>query len=267
MNKPTGSIDVVWENISGVRTEMKIPTHGKPVIKMLTMPCKKAQEILCDVADLMIDCNIPEDEDGFDYVWTGLRPVHSKVPVFSPCTGVDHIQSPEIIHLDQRWKDTEGKEITSTAEHTLSLMLQLAKLGSIQLYGKNILIVGMGRIGSMVANYSKALGMNVTYTNNYKEIKDLSVFNVISIHVPLSKDTYHLINGTQIFKKYAIIINTSRKDIVYYESLPEFVYYASDFSEGDLYTNHIGGNCIEARELTDIYIAKKFVEYVKNKNV
>ena len=33
---------------------------------------------------------------------------------------------------------------------------------------------------------------------------------------------------------------------------------------GAIQTDHIGGNCIEAREATDIYIAKKFVEYIKN---
>ena len=76
-----------------------------------------------------------------------------------------------------------------------------------------------------------------------------------------------------------LLINTSRQGVVDIDSVKEAlkcgkIFYADDFKNdvdltqyGAIQTSHIGGDCIEAREMTDIYIAERFVECVKNKNV
>ena len=117
---------------------------NKPKIVMLDKPCKKALELIDEVA-----IRVDKHELMYDYVWTGLTPVRTNVPVFSPCTGIDHIKADTVIHLDSVWKKNEGHNITSTAEHTLSLMLQLAKKKGIQLRRKGLYIIGFGRIGSL----------------------------------------------------------------------------------------------------------------------
>ncbi len=251
----------------------------KPKILMLDQPCEEACRMIDEVAERVEHGRFP------DYVWTGLTPTRSYVPTFCPCTGVDHINAPEIIHLDAEWKRNEGKWITSTAEHTLSLMLQLAKKKGIELSGKTVVIIGAGRIGCKIARYTASMGAGV-YTYDVGEEHDHAIeeiFNfadIITLHVPLNDETRHMIGKKEIamMKPGALLINTSRQEVVDIEAVKEAliskkIYYADDFQNkvdlteyGAIQTPHIGGNCKEAREMTDIYIAKQLVKYI-NKNI
>lgn len=87
-------------------------------------------------------------------------------------------------------------------------------------------IVGYGRIGQRVAHLAKALGMSVIafdpYANIPAEIKagDLDELftkaNVITLHVPLTKETTNLINA-QSLKKFidgTILVNCSRGALI-----------------------------------------------------
>lgn len=267
----------------------------KPKLLLLNEPCNKAKEIMKSVCD--IDYENKVEVIG---IYTQLTPVKANVPVFCPCTGVDHIKAPKIIHLDEHWKKTEGKNITSTAEHTWSLILQLAKLNKIQLSGKIIGIIGYGRIGQQVCDYAKAFNVKTRvydktfYNCTFDQL--LSESDIITLHVPLNSSTYGMIGKEQfdMMKPGTLLVNTSRADIVNENDLVEWLKsnpknkYADDFRSNhknkyfihgyeayDLSTyyvadnfitsNHIGGNCIEAREATDIYIANKIVEYVKER--
>lgn len=248
--------------------------------------CDKAKEILSDYVEYTLS---PTDTD---IIWTGLTPITTDKIVFCPCTGVDHIKSPKIIHLNDKWKRKEGRMITSTAEHTLSLILQLAKMKRMQLKGKKIGIIGNGRIGTHIFRYSLALNLDVTF-NDTKERggsvypntplnKLLKESDIITLHVPLNDETRGLICAKEfsMMKRGALLVNTSRPEIVHYSSLIEALNnglggYADDFKNereikypywvnmNIIQTNHIGGNCIEARELTDIYIAEQVVNYIK----
>ena len=135
--------------------------------------------------------------------------------------------------------NTPDPVIEPTAEHTLALMLAAArriaecdrkmripnglKWGVLEnlgqtLYGKTLGIIGMGRIGQAVARRALAFGMRVVYFNRNRiapelealyrterlELDDLlASSDVVTIHTPLVRETFHLIgyNGLQKMKK------------------------------------------------------------------
>ena len=97
-----------------------------------------------------------------------------------------------------------------------------------ELAGKNFGIVGLGNIGQAVARIALAFGMNVLAftskgSNNlptgvkkvsFDELLELS--DVLSLHCPLTPDTFHLINEETIgkMKVGAILINTGRGPLI-----------------------------------------------------
>jgi len=164
-----------------------------PTVQVITSICDKAADIIKEVADISTSYG--------DVILTGLRPVNTNRTVFCPCTGVDHIKAPKIIHLDEEWKKTEGRKITSTAEHTWSLLLSSAKLNRMQISQKNIGIIGYGRIGRIVSRYAGAFGMNQFvydpyFCEDYSEYtlyKLLKNADIVTIHIPLNEETKGLI--------------------------------------------------------------------------
>lgn len=87
------------------------------------------------------------------------------------------------------------------------------------LEGKSLGIVGYGRIGKKVAEIGKAFGMKI---NIYSEDIEATVkSDIVSLHCPLTKENYGLINKEFIskMKDGAIIINTARGGLVNSEDL------------------------------------------------
>ncbi|MEM2939685.1 MAG: glyoxylate reductase [Candidatus Bathyarchaeia archaeon] len=109
------------------------------------------------------------------------------------------------------------------------------------IYGATLGIIGAGRIGSAVARRAKGFNMKILYydvvPNSQMEeetgakLVDLDILlresDFISIHTPLTKETYHLINAEKLklVKRTAYLINTARGPIVdekaLYEALKE----------------------------------------------
>ena len=100
-----------------------------------------------------------------------------------------------------------------------------------QVKGKTLGIVGLGRIGSGVAERaSHGMGMKVLYSDvvrnkkferKYKAKKVglqelLKKSDFVTLHVPLLKSTHHLIGAKELrlMKKTAYIINTSRGPVI-----------------------------------------------------
>lgn len=98
-------------------------------------------------------------------------------------------------------------------------------------YGKTLGIIGLGRIGEAVARRARGFGMRVIYTNSKPRKKPddqtlgveyrpldrlLQEADFISIHAPLTEDTYHLVGEKELkmMKKSAYLINTSRGPVV-----------------------------------------------------
>jgi len=141
----------------------------------------------------------------------------------------------------------ESTSIT-VAEHAMGLILALARKISIadksvkegkweksrfmgiELAGKTLGIIGMGRIGSQVASRCKAFGMEILVNDPYiteeaasklgARIVDketlLKDADVITIHVPLTPETKHSIskNEFDLMKENAFIINCARGGII-----------------------------------------------------
>lgn len=156
--------------------------------------------------------------------------------------------------------NTPGALTEAVAEHTIALMLSLARrvpesdqymrkgkfkgwgpelfLGE-ELTGKTLGILGAGRIGGRVAEIaSKGLGMPVIYYDirqnpEFEKITGatfratpeevLKESDVISLHVPLLPTTTHLLNAERLrlMKKSAYLINTSRGPVIDENALVE----------------------------------------------
>jgi glyoxylate reductase len=103
-------------------------------------------------------------------------------------------------------------------------------LGS-ELRGKQLGLVGLGRIGRAVAARAPAFGMRVAYTSRSdtafaggeRQSLDrlLNTSDVVSLHVPLAADTRHLIDKRALarMKRSAYLVNTSRGPVVDEEAL------------------------------------------------
>ncbi|MSP12163.1 MAG: hydroxyacid dehydrogenase [Chloroflexi bacterium] len=139
----------------------------------------------------------------------------------------------------------------STAEHTITLMLAVAKElkqvegamqrrekkdffndhNGLELYGLRLGVVGLGRIGSHVAKVALALGMEVVAFDPYISSERalgmgvemlptveelLRTADIVSLHMPLTPATRHLINGARLaqMKTGAILINAARGGLV-----------------------------------------------------
>ncbi len=103
-------------------------------------------------------------------------------------------------------------------------------LKGFNLYGKTLGVVGTGRIGKNVVRIARGFGMNViafdthpdeqfaTETGiTYHPLNELvAASDVISVHVPYSKETFHLFDAKlfSCMKKGVIFINTARGEVV-----------------------------------------------------
>ena len=118
---------------------------------------------------------------------------------------------------------------TGTGWHPLMML-------GVEVYGKTIGIIGMGRIGRAVARRAKAFDMKILYYDIVKLSRELEESlgakyvdldtllresDFVTLHVPLTKETYHLIGERELrlMKSSAYLINTSRGAIVDTEAL------------------------------------------------
>lgn len=162
--------------------------------------------------------------------------------------GVDNVDVDAATRRGVLVMNTPGGNAVSVAEHTLALMLGLARsvpqatasthagkwekssLSGTELRGKTMGLVGLGRVGMEVAKRAHALGMKVIAHDPYVSpaaARELEVellpldevlkqSTVISLHTSLSSATENLINAAAIakMKKGAWIINCARGELI-----------------------------------------------------
>jgi glyoxylate reductase len=96
------------------------------------------------------------------------------------------------------------------------------KLHGMALQGRQLGIIGMGRIGKAVAERARAFGMHVIGTGRGEPIDELlATSDIVSIHAPLTRETRHLVDATALakMKRGGYLINTARGPIVDEEAL------------------------------------------------
>jgi glyoxylate reductase len=104
------------------------------------------------------------------------------------------------------------------------------QLRGVDVWGKRLGILGLGRIGRAVARRARGFGMEILYHNRsrnegaeeelgarYLELQDLlGESDFISIHTPLTDETRHLIGAEELerMKPTSVLVNTSRGPVV-----------------------------------------------------
>ena len=238
--------------------------------------------------------------------------------------GFDNIDLEAAKRRDVAVTNTPSQTITdAVAQHTFTLMMALSKklknadefvregsyhgwdpnlfIGT-QLLGKTLGIVGLGRIGSVVARMAvKGMGMKVIYnSSNRKEdfekyfgarfvtLTDLlSLSDFVTLHVPLTSETHHLIDGSklELMKRSAFIINTARGAIIeefdLIKALQEgtiagagidvfenenSVSAALRLADNTILTPHIASATSEAREEMSRIAAENIIAVLSGKN-
>jgi len=236
-------------------------------------------------------------------------------------TGVDNIDIDAATRKGIVVMNTPGGNTISTAEHTMALMLSMfrniprANLSLIngkwerknfkgtELHGKTIGIIGLGKIGKEVAIRSKAFGMKVIGFDPVLSeevanklgipLLDLSsIFSqsdVITVHVPLTEETKHIINSKSLSKcKDGVrIINCARGGIVEEGALLSALESGKVASAAlDVYENeppdfsgkliqhpqivctpHLGASTEEAQVKVAIQIAEQVIDLFKNNSI
>lgn len=161
-------------------------------------------------------------------------------------TGIDHIDIETCRKNNVKVCNAAGYSTTAVTELTIGMMISLIRkipisdfatrsfktrdgfLG-MELSGKTIGIIGTGEIGTNVAKILKAFNCNViAFSKTEKdEIKKLGIkyvkldellatSDIISLHIPLTTETKHLIGKEEIMKMKlgTLLINTSRGGVV-----------------------------------------------------
>lgn len=166
--------------------------------------------------------------------------------------GVDNIDLAAAKKRGLLITNTPGVLTDAVAEHAFALMIAVAKriaeadrytrageyrgwapelLLGVDLTGKILGIVGLGRIGSRVAHFARGFEMKIIYydvarneqfekesgaAHCFKVDDVLRQADFVSLHVPLLDSTRHLINKERLalMKPTAILVNTSRGSVV-----------------------------------------------------
>ena len=85
------------------------------------------------------------------------------------------------------------------------------------LEGKELLVVGPGRIGRRVAELAEAHGAHVRFAGRGDDLMErLESADVVSLHCPLTPDTHHLVDASALsaMRPTAVLVNTARGAVV-----------------------------------------------------
>lgn len=230
-------------------------------------------------------------------------------------TGLDNVDIAAATKRGIAVMNTPGGNTVTTAEHALALLLAMArnipqataslkaqkwekkKFQGVELYNKTLGILGLGNIGSVVADRAKGLKMNVIAYDPYltpemarkKGVESvkfeelLARSDFISVHVPLTKSTRHLLNAEAFakMKDGVRIVHCARGGIVDEAALLDALKSgkvkgaALDVFETEppganplleldnvIATPHLGASTEEAQENVAVAVAEQIIDYL-----
>ncbi len=147
---------------------------------------------------------------------SGRMPVFN-VPAYSPYSVAEHAMAMLL---------TSIRRIHKAYIRTRDFNFSLKGMTGYDLHNKTVGVVGTGKIGRCFINICKGFGMKVIAHDKFPaDIPDVTYVDtdtlfreadIISLHCPLTEETYHMIDGEAIskMKKKAMIINTSRGGLI-----------------------------------------------------
>ncbi len=238
--------------------------------------------------------------------------------------GIDNIDIDAATRHGVLVMNTPEANTLAATELTMALMLALcrrlprandsikrgewtrSKFLGVQLNGKTLGIIGLGRIGSRVATRSQAFGMNVIAYDPYikeevaerihvrllSELEELvRTADIISVHTPLTEETRGMVGTKEIalMKDGVKLINCARGGIYDEKALLEGLkskkiagaaldVYSSEPPKSDLLkqllarddvvaTPHIGANTSEAQRNVAVQVVQQVIEALRGENL
>ena len=171
--------------------------------------------------------------------------------------------------------------------------------GGTELKGKTLGVVGLGAIGSLVAETGLMLGMKVLgydpalsvsaawrLSRDVEQMENmqslLAKSDIVTLHLPVLEATRNLINKELIdsFKQGATLINLSREKVADTEAIIKGLesgrigQYLTDFPVKELMGNdkvvpipHLGASTEEAEENCAIMVADQLIDFLENGNI
>jgi D-3-phosphoglycerate dehydrogenase len=168
-----------------------------------------------------------------------------------------------------------------------------------ELPGHTLGVIGLGKIGSLVADAAIKLGMNVLgydphitveaawslpsqvkRASSVEEVLKASHF--VSLHIPLMEKTKHTINAknVELMRSGAVLLNFSREGVVAEEAVKKGLeggklkWYVTDFpspgllgAKGIIALPHLGASTGEAEDNSAVMVVDQLREYLENGNL
>ncbi|MFA7300717.1 MAG: NAD(P)-dependent oxidoreductase [Candidatus Shapirobacteria bacterium] len=155
-------------------------------------------------------------------------------------TGIDHIDVGECKKRKIEIFNVPSYGENTVAEYAIALLLAVAKrivpahqsveegefspegLTGIDIFGKTLGVVGVGKIGQNVIRIAKGLGMKIISVDKGGDLENcLKKSDFVTFHVPATPDTRHLLNmnNIKLMKPGSVLINTSRGKVVKTEAI------------------------------------------------
>ncbi|MCF7734604.1 MAG: phosphoglycerate dehydrogenase [Akkermansiaceae bacterium] len=231
--------------------------------------------------------------------------------------GVDNIDRNAATDHGVVVMNTPSGNTISTAEHAFSLMLSLARnipqahasilagkwdrksFQGVEMLGKRLAVIGMGRIGSEFAKRAQAFGMSVIAYDpfltaaraqslkvDHAESADeaLTGADVVTLHIPLTADSKHLLNHDRLalMNRGALVINCARGGLVdeaaakahldsgqlagialdVYETEPPTTEFPLLDAKKCVFTPHLGASTAEAQENVGTEVALQLRDFL-----
>lgn len=158
----------------------------------------------------------------------------ARVPAYSPHSVAEHAVG-LLLALNRKIH----RAYVRTREHNF----RLEGLLGFDLYGKTVGLIGMGKIGAIVAQIMRGFGCTVLAYDPAHPGQDLgavlSSSDVISLHCPLTPETFHMIDATSLaaMKRGVLLVNTSRGGLLDSRALIDA-----------LKSGHLGGLALDVYE-------------------
>lgn len=141
----------------------------------------------------------------------------ARVPAYSPYSVAEHAVG-LILALNRK--------IPQASRRVRDLNFSLEGLVGFDLHGKTVGVIGMGKIGQVFASIMRGFGCRIlAYDKNAESLlpsekaelhQVLQNSDIISLHIPLTPQTLHIINKKTLFmmKKGVMLINTGRGGLI-----------------------------------------------------